>query len=132
VTWQDGLLLFLSIVDVSALVVGLTVLRRVTRLVRDAGEQIHESVMESIDEAQGHAVRRLVEVVAPVLEEIANDKAGSLKVAKLDVDANPQTAQQFQVVSIPTLILFKNGQPTKRITGAKGKTALLRELADSL
>jgi hypothetical protein len=72
VTWQDGLLLFLSIVDVSALVVGLTVLRRVTRLVRDAGEQIHESVMESIDEAQGHAVRRLVEVVAPVLEGVSS------------------------------------------------------------
>ena len=68
-------------------------------------------------------------MVAPVLEEIANDKAGSLTVAKLDVDANPATARDFQVVSIPTMILFKDGAPVKRIVGAKGKAALLRELA---
>lgn len=71
-------------------------------------------------------------MVAPVLEEIAAEKAGSLTVAKLDVDANPGTARDFQVVSIPTLILFKDGQPVKRIVGAKGKAALLRELADVL
>ncbi|WP_167108020.1 thioredoxin [Mycobacterium sp. DL592] len=69
-------------------------------------------------------------MVAPVLEEIATEKAGSLTVAKLDVDANPATARDFQVVSIPTLILFKNGEPVKRIVGAKGKAALLREIAD--
>ncbi|MBB3601056.1 thioredoxin 1 [Mycolicibacterium sp. BK556] len=69
-------------------------------------------------------------MVAPVLEEIATEKAGSLKVAKLDVDANPATARDFQVVSIPTLILFKDGEPVKRIVGAKGKAALLREIAD--
>ncbi len=69
-------------------------------------------------------------MVAPVLEEIAKEKAGSLIVAKVDVDANPATARDFQVVSIPTLILFKDGQPVKRIVGAKGKAALLRELAD--
>ena len=69
-------------------------------------------------------------MVAPVLEEIASEKAGALTVAKLDVDANPTTARDFQVVSIPTLILFKNGQPVKRIVGAKGKAALLREIAD--
>ena len=69
-------------------------------------------------------------MVAPVLEEIASEKAGALTVAKLDVDANPSTARDFQVVSIPTLILFKDGQPVKRIVGAKGKAALLRELAD--
>ena len=71
-------------------------------------------------------------MVAPVLDEIAQEKAGSLTVAKVDVDANPGTARDFQVVSIPTLILFKNGQPVKRIVGAKGKAALLRELADVL
>jgi thioredoxin 1 len=69
-------------------------------------------------------------MVAPVLEEIASEKAGALTVAKLDVDANPATARDFQVVSIPTLILFKDGTPVKRIVGAKGKAALLRELAD--
>jgi thioredoxin 1 len=67
-----------------------------------------------------------------VLDEIAAEKAGSLTVAKVDVDANPATARDFQVVSIPTLILFKNGQAVKRIVGAKGKAALLRELSDFL
>ena len=69
-------------------------------------------------------------MIAPVLEEIASEKAGELKVVKLDVDANPATARDFQVVSIPTLILFKDGQPVKRIVGAKGKAALLREIAE--
>ncbi|BBZ36563.1 thioredoxin [Mycolicibacterium confluentis] len=69
-------------------------------------------------------------MVAPVLEEIAAEKSGQLTVAKLDVDANPNTARDFQVVSIPTLILFKDGEPVKRIVGAKGKAALLRELSD--
>lgn len=67
-------------------------------------------------------------MIAPVLEEIAAEKAGVLTVAKVDVDANPSTARDFQVVSIPTLILFKDGKPVKRIVGAKGKAALLRDL----
>jgi thioredoxin 1 len=71
-------------------------------------------------------------MVAPVLEEIASERSEDLTVAKLDVDANPETAQSFQVVSIPTLILFKDGQPVKRIVGAKGKAALLRELSDAV
>lgn len=71
-------------------------------------------------------------MIAPVLEEIAAEKAGSLVVAKVDVDANPAVARDYQVVSIPTLILFKGGKPIKRIGGAKGKAALLRELADQL
>ncbi|MGI9126547.1 MAG: thioredoxin [Mycobacterium sp.] len=71
-------------------------------------------------------------MVAPVLEEIAKEKAGSLTVAKIDVDSNPVVARDFQVVSIPTMILFKDGKPVKRIVGAKSKPALLRELADVL
>ena len=71
-------------------------------------------------------------MVAPVLDEIASEKAGELTIAKLDVDANPGTARDFQVISIPTMILFKGGQPVKRIVGAKGKAALLRELSDVL
>ncbi|MBI3217762.1 MAG: thioredoxin [Mycobacterium sp.] len=69
-------------------------------------------------------------MVAPVLEEIATEKAGQLTIAKLDVDSNPETARNFQVVSIPTMILFKDGEAVKRIVGAKGKAALLRELSD--
>ena len=63
---------------------------------------------------------------------MSEELAGQIKVAKIDVDANPATARDFQVVSIPTLILFKDGQPVKRIVGAKGKAALLREIADDL
>jgi thioredoxin 1 len=71
-------------------------------------------------------------MVAPVLEEIANERAEALTIAKLDIDANPDTARNFQVISIPTMILFKGGEPVKRIVGAKSKAALLRELADQL
>ncbi|MCG5433095.1 thioredoxin [Mycobacterium sp. MYCO198283] len=71
-------------------------------------------------------------MVAPVLEEIAKDHGDKLTVAKLDVDANPETARDFDVSSIPTMILFRDGQPVKRIVGAKGKAALLRDLADVL
>lgn len=71
-------------------------------------------------------------MVAPVLEEIAAEKAAALTVAKVDVDANPATARDFQVVSIPTLILFKDGKPVKRIVGAKGKAALLRDISSEL
>ena len=71
-------------------------------------------------------------MVAPVLDEIAAERSADLTVAKLDVDSNPETARGFQVVSVPTLILFKDGQPVKRIVGAKGKAALLRELADAV
>lgn len=71
-------------------------------------------------------------MVAPVLEEIAAEKAGALTVAKIDIDANPGTARDFQVISIPTMILFKGGEPVKRIVGAKSKAALLRELADDI
>jgi thioredoxin 1 len=71
-------------------------------------------------------------MVAPVLDEIASERADQLTIAKLDVDANPETARDFQVVSIPTMILFKDGRPVKRIVGAKGKAALLRELSDAV
>jgi thioredoxin 1 len=70
--------------------------------------------------------------VAPVLEQIAAENNGRLSVAKLDVDANPLTAQQYQVVSIPTLIVFNGGQPVVRMVGARAKSDLLRELSDFL
>ena len=71
-------------------------------------------------------------MVAPVLEEIASERAGDLTIAKIDIDVNPDTARNFQVISIPTMILFKGGEPVKRIVGAKSKAALLRELAEQL
>src|SRR6476469_2250125 len=64
-------------------------------------------------------------VVAPVLEEIAGERA-DLKIVKLNTDENPQTAGAFQVLSIPTLILFKNGQPAKKVVGAYPKRKLLQ------
>ncbi|MFF1909818.1 thioredoxin [Kitasatospora sp. NPDC058218] len=68
--------------------------------------------------------------VAPILEEIAAEHSDKLTIAKLDVDANQQTAAQYNVISIPTLIVYKGGEPVKSITGARPKAALLRELAD--
>ena len=70
--------------------------------------------------------------VAPVLEQIAAENTERLTVAKLDVDANPLTAQRYQVVSIPTLIVFKDGQPVTRMVGTRAKSALLSELSDYL
>src|ERR687894_650397 len=70
-------------------------------------------------------------VVAPVLEEIAAEQP-SLKVVKLNVDDNQQTAAQYGVLSIPTLILFKHGQPAKTVIGASPKKKLEAELAPAL
>ena len=69
-------------------------------------------------------------MIAPVLEEIAEEYQGKLRIAKLNVDDNPQTARRFDVMSIPTLIVFQDGQPKKRVVGAKGKNALLADLAE--
>jgi len=71
-------------------------------------------------------------MVAPVLEEIASEHGAKLSVAKMDIDANPSTARDYQVMSIPTMILFSGGKPVKQIVGAKPKAALLADLADYL
>ena len=71
-------------------------------------------------------------MVAPVLEEIAGDHADKLTIAKLDIDQNPNAAGEFKVMSIPTMILFQGGKPVKTIVGAKGKAALLKDLAEVL
>ena len=72
-------------------------------------------------------------MVAPFLEEIAAEYAAKITVAKLNVDENPQTAMQFDVMSIPTMIVFRNGRPTPtRIVGARPKAALVGELAEYL
>jgi thioredoxin len=71
-------------------------------------------------------------MVAPVLEEIAAEHADKITIAKVDIDANPGIARDYQIMSIPTLILFQGGQPVKQIVGAKPKAALLSDLADVL
>ena len=70
-------------------------------------------------------------VVAPVLEEIASERP-DLRIVKLNVDENQQTAASFQVLSIPTLILFKGGQPVKTVIGAYPKKKLAQELEPAL
>lgn len=67
-------------------------------------------------------------MIAPIVEELATEYQGRIKVAKLDVDANPQTAAQFGVMSIPTLILYRGGKPEKRIVGYRPKASLKSEL----
>jgi thioredoxin 1 len=70
-------------------------------------------------------------IIAPSLEEL-NDEIDNLRVVKLNVDENQQTAAQYDVMSIPTLIIFKNGQPAKKIIGAMPKKRLEAELAPAL
>jgi len=70
-------------------------------------------------------------VVAPVLEEIASERP-DLRIVKLNVDDNQQTAAQYQVLSIPTLILFKGGAPVKTVVGAYPKKKLEQELEPAL
>ena len=70
--------------------------------------------------------------VSPVVEEIASERAESLKVVKLNIDENQQTAVKFNVMSIPTLILFRHGQEAKRVIGAYPKKKLQAELEPAL
>lgn len=67
-------------------------------------------------------------MVAPVLEQIESENQGKLRLAKVNVDDNLELSRRFEVQSIPTLILFKDGKPAHRIVGAKGKGQLLQEL----
>lgn len=71
-------------------------------------------------------------MMAPVLEEVAADHGDKIKVGKLNVDDNPQVAGDYQVMSIPTLILFDKGAEAKKVVGAMPKKKLLEELADWL
>jgi thioredoxin 1 len=67
--------------------------------------------------------------VGPIVDEIADENGDRIKVLKLNVDENPNTAREYGVMSIPTLLVFKDGQPEKRIVGAKPKSALMNDLA---
>ena len=70
--------------------------------------------------------------IAPILGEIATEQADSITIAKLNVDENPDLAMRFNVMSIPTLLVFDKGSVAKRLVGAKGKGALLQELQEFL
>ncbi len=67
-------------------------------------------------------------MVGPVVEEIAQEKAGELKVVKLNVDDSPDTARKYRVMSIPTIMVFSGGDEKKRIVGARGKSQILAEI----
>ena len=71
-------------------------------------------------------------MVGPVVEEIAAEQDGSLKVLKLNVDDNPETARKYRVMSIPTLMVFSGGDEKKRIVGARGKTQLMADIQEFL
>lgn len=70
--------------------------------------------------------------IAPILGEIATEKAGQITIAKVNVDEHPDIARQYEVMSIPTLLVFDQGSLKKRIVGARGKAKLLEELQEFL
>lgn len=71
-------------------------------------------------------------MVAPVLAEIAAEQAGRLRVVQLDVDANPATQAAYGVLSMPTLVLFRAGEPVRSLVGARPKRILMQEFAEDL
>ena len=70
-------------------------------------------------------------MISPILEEIATENDG-ISIAKVNVDDSPDVARRFEVMSIPTLIMFKDGAPAKRLVGAKPKAKLLEEISEFL
>jgi thioredoxin 1 len=71
-------------------------------------------------------------MIAPILEEIASEHGDKLEIVKLNIDDNLDITRRFDVMSIPTLILFKDGEPQARMVGAKGKGQLLQEISAHL
>jgi thioredoxin 1 len=71
-------------------------------------------------------------MISPVLEEIAQEQAGRIRIAKVNVDDSLGVASRFEVQSIPTLILFKDGEPQLKVIGAKPKGRLLEEISPYL
>ncbi len=69
-------------------------------------------------------------MIAPILDEIADEQVGTVKIAKVNIDDASGTALKYEVMSIPTMILFKDGEPVKKIVGAKPKDAIMQEIAD--
>jgi thioredoxin 1 len=107
------------------------------------GASIYKLTDATFDETIGAASEPVVvdfwaewcgpcKMIAPILDEIATENAGKVSIAKLNVDENPDAARRFDVMSIPTLIVFKDGVAQKRLVGAKGKGQLLAELDEFL
>lgn len=71
-------------------------------------------------------------MISPILDELSVEQAEKLQIVKIDVDENPATTMKYDVMSMPTLILFKDGEPQRRLVGARGKQHLLEELAEVL
>lgn len=71
-------------------------------------------------------------MIAPVLDQIAADEADRLKIVSLDVDENPQATRRYQVLGMPTLVLFKGGEVVSQTVGARPRAAILRELEPHL
>ena len=71
-------------------------------------------------------------MIAPVLDEISQENGDKIKIVKVNVDENAELARRFEVMSIPTLIVFKDGEVAKRLVGAKNKNGLLNDLTDFL
>lgn len=71
-------------------------------------------------------------IVGPIVEELATDYQGKLAVGKMNVDENPQAAGTYGVMSIPTLMIFKDGKPVKTVIGAQGKDVLKRNIDEVL
>jgi thioredoxin 1 len=71
-------------------------------------------------------------MIEPILEEIASENQGRLRVGKVNVDDNLEVVRRFDVLSVPTMILFKGGEPQLRLVGAKGKAQLLQEIGRHL
>ena len=71
-------------------------------------------------------------MVAPILDELAEEYSGKVTIARVDVDQNPKTASTYHIMSIPTMLLFKNGEPVSNIVGFKPKQELKRSLDAAL
>ncbi|NVI91225.1 thioredoxin [Actinomadura sp. BRA 177] len=71
-------------------------------------------------------------MIAPILEQIAEEQDGKIKIAKMDYDANPDTPNKYGVMGLPTLLLLKNGEVVQQIVGAKPKRALLKDIEPHL
>lgn len=67
-------------------------------------------------------------MIAPIVEEIADEYDGKVKVGKLDVDSNPQVSMNYGIRSIPTILIFQNGQPAEQLIGAVPKNSILEKL----